>query len=38
MMQREKKVDIKDDWARREARRAITKFLEYYREYTGREP
>ena len=34
----EKKVDVKDDWARAEARRAITKYLRYLEEYTGREP
>jgi hypothetical protein len=33
-----KKVDIKDDWARAEARRSIAKYLRYLEDYTrGRE-
>jgi len=34
----EKKEKKELDWARAEARRAILKVIEAYREYTGREP
>jgi hypothetical protein len=37
-MQREKKADIKDDWARAEAKRAVLKYLQYLEDYMrGRE-
>jgi len=38
MAEKNHKKKSDESWARAEARRAITKFLEYYREYTGREP
>jgi hypothetical protein len=31
----EKKADVKDDWARVEARRSIMKYLRYLEDYMG---